>query len=54
MLCFEVVLVASGPLKINANFHGDSNDTIGGRVRLRGQEISPFWCESSFGGIRGL
>jgi hypothetical protein len=30
---------------MDASFHGGSNQTIGGRVRLRQLEISPFWFE---------
>jgi hypothetical protein len=44
----EVVSAASGALikmsgvPMDATFHGGSNDTIGGRVRLRRPEISPI------------
>ncbi len=30
---------------MDASFHGGSNETIGGRVRLRRPDISPFWFE---------
>jgi hypothetical protein len=32
-------------VSMGASFHGGSKETIGGRVRLRGLEISPFWFE---------
>ncbi len=30
-------------VSMNTSFHGGSNETIGGRVRLRRPELLPFW-----------
>ncbi len=32
-------------VSMNTSFHGGSNETIGGRVRLRRPELLPFWFE---------
>ncbi len=32
-------------VSMNTSFHGGSNETIGGRVRLRQPELLPFWFE---------
>ncbi len=32
-------------VSMNTSFHGGSNETIGGRVRLRRPELLPFWYE---------
>jgi hypothetical protein len=43
--------ISPGPLirvcevSMDALFHDGFNDTMGGWVRLRGPEISPFWLE---------
>ncbi len=35
-------------VSMNTSFHGGSNETIGGRVRLRWPELLPFWFEVVF------
>ena len=41
-------------VSLDASFHGGSNETIGGRVRLRRPEQLPFWYEASNQGVWGF
>ncbi len=39
-------------VSMGASFHGGLKETIGGRVRLRRPEISPFWFEVVLAALR--
>jgi hypothetical protein len=41
-------------VSMDVSFHGSSKETIGGRVRLRGPEISPFWFEVILAALEAL